>query len=127
MLVHLWGILRRPRGERLGELRALLGEFRARRSKRVLGKRLRRFAGAERGLRVLQSVLNPYGERVRATEHAARGPFRFLKCFYGLTEIDERGTIVQVEGLRKNPPHLECEFMAFSENAPCHGHHFAHQ
>ena len=35
-------------GERLGELRALLGEFQARRPKRVLGELLRRLAGAER-------------------------------------------------------------------------------
>ena len=54
MLVHLCFILRRPRrrvGERPGEL-ALLGEFRARRPERILGKRLRRFAGVERGSRL---------------------------------------------------------------------------
>ena len=47
MLVHLCRILRRRVGERLGELRALFGEFRARRPKRILGKRLRRFAGGD--------------------------------------------------------------------------------
>ena len=51
------GWSRRRVGERLGELRALLGEFRARRPKRVLGKLLRRLAVAERGLRVSQIVL----------------------------------------------------------------------
>jgi len=37
-----------------------LGEFRARRPKRILGKRLRRFAGAEGGSGPSQFVLNPF-------------------------------------------------------------------
>ena len=38
-----------------------------------------------------QYVLNVHCERVRATEHAARGPFYLLERRHGLAEILERG------------------------------------
>ena len=86
MLVHLCGI---PRRQRLGEFGALLGEFRPRRPERILGELLRRFAGAERGSRVLQGLLNPSCDRVRTAKHAPRGPFRVLERRHALAEIFE--------------------------------------
>ena len=80
MLIHLCGIRRRV-GERLGELRLRLGEFRLRRPKRVL-----RFAGAERGSRLSQLVLNLFRKWVRATEHAPGGPFQLLERRLGLED-----------------------------------------
>ena len=56
--------------------------------------RRRRFAGAERGSRVLQGGLNPSFGRVRATEHAPGGLFRALERRHGLAEIVERGAPV---------------------------------
>ena len=90
-------------GERLCELCALLGEFRARRPKRVLGKLLRRFAGAERGSRVSQGLLHRHHDRVRPPKHAPRGPFGFLERRHGLAEIVERGAVVVVERPRVTP------------------------
>ena len=87
-------ILRRPRrrvGERLGELRALLGKLRARRSKSVLGELFRRLAGAERGSRVLPIFYTSRCERVRTTEHAPRNPFHVLERGHSLADIIERG------------------------------------
>ena len=97
MLIHLCGIPRRPRG-RFGVC-ALLGEFRARRSKRVL-----RFTGVERGSRVSQFGLNPRGEWVRGPEDAPRGPFQVIERLNALTEIVERGTGVLVERPRVIQP-----------------------
>jgi len=48
----------------------------------------------EHGSRVLQCALNPRCDRVRAAEHAPRGPFYFLERRHGLAEIVERGAIV---------------------------------
>ena len=56
-----------------------------------LGTRRRRLAGGERGSRDSQIVLHVYCERVRATEHAPRGPFHVLERRHGLAEIIERG------------------------------------
>ena len=47
MILCILRWLRRRVGERLGELRALLGELRARRPKSVLGERFRRLAGGD--------------------------------------------------------------------------------
>ena len=49
--------------------------------------RLPHFAGAERGSRVLQGVLNIRCERMRAAEHAPRYPVRVLEHRHGLAEI----------------------------------------
>ena len=62
-----------------------------------LGTPRRRFAGAEDGSRVSQVVIDPYCERVRATKHAPRGPFRLLERRHGLAEIVERGAGVLVK------------------------------
>ena len=51
----------------------------------------RRFAGAERDSRVSQHALRIQYERMRAAEHAPRGPFRLLERRHGLAEIVERG------------------------------------
>ena len=55
-------------------------------------------------LRGSQIVLNPFCERVRAAEHAPRGPFRVLERHHGLAEIVERGAVVVVERQRVNRP-----------------------
>ncbi len=62
--------------------------------------RRRRLAGAEhdsRASRGLQRVLNVHCDRMRAAEHAPRGPFRVLERRYGLAEIVERGAGVLAE------------------------------
>ena len=41
--------------------------------------------------------LNRRCKRVRATEHAPRGPFRLLERIHGLAEIVKRGLVVVVE------------------------------
>ena len=51
----------------------------------------RRFAGAEDGSRFLQIPLDHSEERVRATEHTPRDPFRVLERRHSLVEIVERG------------------------------------
>ena len=56
---------------------------------RVPWQRLR-FAGGERGSRLLQFAFNPSCKRVRATKHAPRGPLYLLACLNGLAEIVER-------------------------------------
>ena len=65
--------------------------------------RRRRFAGAERGSRPSQSSLHPFCLRVRAAEHAPRGPCRLLERRQGLAEIVECGTVVPAERLRVCP------------------------
>ena len=55
----------------------------------VLGRR-RRFAGAEQGSRVSQGSLNPFCERVRATEYAPRGRFTLHERTHGLAEISDK-------------------------------------
>ena len=86
-----------------------------------------RFAGAKRGSRDLQIALNPNCGRMRAAEHAPRGPFNFLERRHGLAEIVERGGGVLVERPRVRPPHPEREFIAFSRNTSRHGYRFAQQ
>jgi hypothetical protein len=76
---------------------------------RIVILRRRRFAGAERGSRLSQELLNPPCERVRSTEHASRGPFRPLERRYGQVEIDERGAGVVVDRHRVNHPGEEHE------------------
>ena len=65
--------------------------------------------------------------RMRAAEHAPRGPCRFFERRHGLAEIVERGAGVHVERLRVTPPHPEREIMTLSENASRHGYRFAQQ
>ena len=83
--------------------------------------------GAEGGSRLWYVALNPLCDRVRAAEHASRGPFRVLERRHGLVEIVERGGGVVVERLRVNPPCLERAIMTLSENASRHGHCSTHQ
>ena len=85
------------------------------------------FAGAERGSRISQSVLNRFCERVHATEHAPRDPFSVLESRHGLAEIVERGAVVQAERPRVNPPHLEREHISLTENTAHHEDFSAHQ
>ena len=81
----------------------------------------------EHGSRVSQVALNVHCKRVRATEHAPRGPFNLFERIHGLAEIVERGAGVVVEHPRVTPPHLERESISLSENAPRHGYRFAQQ
>ena len=39
----------------------------------------------------MQRALNMHHERMRAAEHAPRGPLHLLQCFHGLAKIVERG------------------------------------
>ena len=61
---------------------------------RTPGGRRWRFAGAERGSRLSQIVLNFRCKRMRASEHAPRGPFSLLERRHGLAEIVEGGAVV---------------------------------
>ena len=76
----------------------------------------RRLAGVERGSRVSQMELNRRCERVRATEHAPRDPFRGLERRYCLAEIVECGAGVPVERRRKNPPQPKRDLRILSED-----------
>ena len=64
---------------------------------------------------------------MRATEDAPCGRCQILERLDGLAQIVERGTVVPVNRLRVDPPHLERESMPFSENASRHGYYFAQQ
>ena len=50
-------------------------------------------AGAERGSRVSPRLPNRHYGRMRAPEHAPRGPFRLLERRHGLADIVERGAL----------------------------------
>ena len=50
-----------------------------------------------------------------------------FKRRHGLAEVVEQGGGVAEERHRVNPPHLEREYMPFSENASRHGDRFAQQ
>ena len=56
--------------------------------------------GAERGSRVSQTLVNRPSERICATHHAPRHPFRVHERRHGLADIVERGVGVRVERLR---------------------------
>ena len=88
---------------------------------------LRRLAGAERGLRPPQGILNFCCERMRATKHAPRGPFNVLKRRHGLVEIVECGAGVLVERLRVVPPEYEREIIILAVSASRHGYRSAKQ
>ena len=47
-------------------------------------------------MRASQSALNRQRYRVRATEHAPRGPFHVLERRHGLAEVVERGAFVLI-------------------------------
>ena len=85
------------------------------------------FAGAERGSRDLQILLNPRREWMRAAEHAPRDPPRVHERRHGLAEIVGRGAGVHVEHIRVNPPHPERDLMSLSQNAWRHANNFAQQ
>ena len=89
--------------------------------------RRRRFAGAERGSRVLQRALNPRCDRVRAAEYLARGSYRVLERRHCFAQIVERCAGVMVERLRVIIPHPEREIVTLSKNAPDNGCSFAQQ
>ena len=66
-------------------------------------------------MRVLQGLLNPSCERVRATEHAPRGPFRLLERRHSRSEIAERSAVVLVvsrAGHYRRIPHLRAPLQA---------------
>ena len=84
-------------------------------------------AGVERILRVLQSILNPFCEWVRVTEHAPRDLSSVLERLHSLAEIVVCGGGVPAERLRVSPPHPERDFSILTGHALCHGYRFAHQ
>ena len=63
---------------------------------------LRAPAGAERCSRLLQKALNRLRRRMRAAEHAARGPSYLLERRHGLAEIVARGGGVLVNPVDAN-------------------------
>ena len=75
----------------------------------------------ERKSRYFEAALNIFCERVRASEHSPRGPFRILERRRGLVEIVERGVGVHVERPRVIQLHVEREMMTLAENASRHG------
>ena len=89
--------------------------------------RRRRFTGAERGSRGSQGNLNRPGGRVRATEHAPRGPHCLIERRLGLAEIVERRTSVIAERIGVNLLHRERESIILSENTARDWDSFAQQ
>ena len=75
----------------------------------------------------MQHALNMHYERMRAAEHALRGPFNLLERRHGLAEIVERGAGVHVERRCVKCPHPEREIMRVSENASRQGNRLAQQ
>ena len=84
-------------------------------------------AGTQRGSRFSQSFLNPSRGRVRAAEHAPRGPCRLFKRRHSSAEIVERGAGVKTDRRRITKSHLERDVMIISENASRHGNHLAQE
>ena len=76
---------------------------------------------------MLQGCLNSPGSRVRAAEHAPRGPFQLLERRHCLAEIVERGAGVPAERIGASPPYPEREIVTLSTNASGHGNLFAQQ
>ena len=87
----------------------------------------RRFTGAERGSRLSQGFFISRCDRMRAPEHASRGPFRLLERRHGLAEIVERGGGVAAERLRVKRPQTDRDVTAVSGNASRHGNCSAQQ
>jgi hypothetical protein len=85
------------------------------------------FAGLEHGSRVSKIALNCSCERVRATEHATRNPYRVLERRNCFAEIVEGGAVVFVEHRRVNQPYPDRVFMRRSEGALRQGHRLAQQ
>ena len=83
--------------------------------------------GVERCSRASQLVHNGRSERVLATEHAPRGPFRLLERLHALAKIVERRAVVLVERLRVIRPHQERQIKTISEDTSRHGHRFAQE
>ena len=80
-----------------------------------------------RGSRGSQTLLSRQSERVRAAEHAPRGPCRLLKRRHGLAEFSERGAGVAVERLRVIQAHSQIECITFAKDAVRQGYRFAQQ
>ena len=76
-----------------------------------LGTARRRVAGAEDRSRDSQTLLSRQSERVRATEHTPRDPFRVLERRHGLAKIVERGAVDVAERPRVIRSHPERELM----------------
>ena len=87
----------------------------------------RRLAGAEGSSRVLQMELDPRCHRVRASKHAARGPFGVLERLHCLAEIVGRGAGAVVERRRVTPPQPERDLIIIPEDASRHGYRLAQQ
>ena len=85
------------------------------------------FAGLEHGSRQFQILLKRHCERVRATEHATRNPYRVLERRNCFAEIVEGGAVVFVEHRRVNQPYPDRVFMRRSEGALRQGHRLAQQ
>ena len=82
-----------------------------------------RLAGIEGCSRILQIALNICYERVRATEHALRGPRRLHQDCHCLAEMVERGSIVTKERRRVIPPHPERAMIILPENTSRNGNY----
>ena len=80
-----------------------------------------RLAGAERGSRLSQGLLNYRRRWVRATQHAPRDPFSVLESRHGLAEIVEHASVGFAERPRVIRPHHEREIMTITKNASRHG------
>ena len=80
---------------------------------------------------MVQSLAHLQGplKRVRAAEHAPRGPFRVLERRHGLAEIVERGgRVVSVERRPRKSNLILSTSSSFSpRSASRHGHRFAQQ
>ena len=87
----------------------------------------RRLAGAERGLRGSQGLVNHSCFRVRAAENAPRGRSDLLERRHGIAEIVERGAGVIAERRRVKRLHGEREIVTLSQNASRHGYRIAHK
>ena len=87
----------------------------------------RRFAGAERGSRVLQDGLNALCERVCTAEHASGRPLYALHRRHGLAEIVKRGGSVTNERPRVIKPQLERIIITVAVDASRHKYRFAQQ
>ena len=91
------------------------------------GARVFAFASGKRSSRASQSALKIRYERVRAAEHAPRGPLRLLERLHCLVDIIKRGVVVSAERQRVKPPHPEREIIILSKNVLRHGYRFVHQ
>ena len=97
---------KRSDGERAGAVEEILRE--------------KRLAVAEGASRFSQKVLSHSYERVRATKHAPRDPFRLLERRHGFAQIVESGAGGDVKRPPVKRPHLERDFITFSDSTARH-------